>query len=96
MIYRIPEFTGKSNLDRPLKENGTLREFPELLGVSFVLHPLSAQKRLYTICNLAPDGQRWKEPLSLDDHQVQELLYKMSDDMNDTSNSRAGHYQRRT
>lgn len=96
MIYTIPEFAGKPNLDRPLKESGTLREFPELLGVSFVLHALSGLRRIYTICNLRPNRQKWSQPLSLDEHQVEELLYTMSDAMNDTSNSRAVRYQHRT
>lgn len=96
MIYKIPEFAGKPNLDRPLKENGTLRDFPELLGICFVLHALSGPKRLYTICNLSPDRQKWRQPLSLDEHQVEDLLHKMSDAMNDTSNSRAVDYQHRT
>lgn len=96
MIYKIPEFAGKPNLDRPLTESGTLREFPELLGVSFVLHALSGPRRIYTIFNLRPDRQKWRQSLSLDEYQVEELLHKMSDAMNDTSNSRAVDYQHRT
>jgi hypothetical protein len=95
MIYRLPEFAGKSNLDRPLKETGTLTEFPELLGMSFVLRRSSGLDQIYSILNLIPDAAKWSNPLTIGEHDVEELLHKMSDAMNDTANSRAIEHQRR-
>lgn len=37
MIYQIPEFAGNSNMDRPFGTQGILSEFPELLGIAFLL-----------------------------------------------------------
>lgn len=95
MVYKLPEFAGKTNLDRQLKETGTLHEFPELLGITFILHGLSSATRIYTIWNTVPAASKWTNPLTLDEDAVEQLFHKMSDAMNDTQNSRATQYHRR-
>ncbi len=94
MIYQLPEFEGKTNLDRPLEEEGVLREFPELLGVSFILHRLAGLKEIFSLRTLSPETALLKNPLTLDEFKVGEVVRAYSDAFNDDYNTYQSNYVR--
>ena len=87
MIYRLPDFEGAGNLDRPLQERGILLQYPELLGISFVLPRLSQPTEIYSIRNVAQTGDGCGSPCGLAEHKIDELINTYSDAVNDSNNT---------
>jgi hypothetical protein len=87
MIYQRPEFEGKSNLDRPLREKGILYEYPELLGISFVTHRLSEPPAIYSILNLKPQTDSLENGLTLEALDIAKLIQSYSNAWNDGDNT---------
>ena len=86
MIYKLPEFQGDSNLDRPLKKKGILHQYPELFGISFVLHGLSGEQEIYSVWNITPEKDKLGKPCTLSEDEVGKLICSYSDAFNDSEN----------
>ena len=89
MIYRLPDFEGAGNLDRPLGEKGILFQYPELLGISFVLPHLSgpSETEIYSIRNISQTGDVCEIPCGLAEREIDELIYTYSDAVNNSNNT---------
>lgn len=92
MIYKIPEFDGQSNLDRCLKKDGIIHQYPELFGVSFVLHRLSGKKEIYSIHNMTPKKCKLKKQCTLSEYEIVKLIYSYSDAFNNSENGEQSNY----
>jgi hypothetical protein len=93
MIYKLPSFAGQTNLDRQLTEDGTLVEYPELLGISFVVRRPRGPSKLYTIWNLRPDVSNLANGLTLEEDELGAVIHQISDVWNNTANERANDLQ---
>ena len=97
MIYCLPEFEGWSNLDRELNEQGILFRFPKLLGISFVMTNLNeSEATIYSIRNCEQTSNQDKNPCRLSEYEIEKLIYAYSDAYNDSLNSMAYKYSKRT
>lgn len=91
-IYKMPDFEGETNLDRPLQREGVLRQFPQLSGISFVVPGLSIPTKVYTIWNPEPEGFTSISGDSISDQTTGSLVYQYSDAWNDPRNSKGYRY----
>ena len=96
MIYRLPDFEGAGNLDRPLQEEGILLQCPELLGISFVLPRLSGPAEIYSIWNVTRTGDGDRGLCGLVEHEIYELIDTYSDAVNDDKNAFEYKYIKRS
>jgi hypothetical protein len=92
-IFVLPEFEGKSNLDGHQIERGILREFTSLMGITFVQPRWSERPELLTIWNTRWDRSTLKNPCPLSEHEVEEVLKKYSDGLNDQRNELGWEYR---
>lgn len=92
-LFSLPEFDGKSNLAGHQSRNGVFREYPGLMAITFV-HPRWNQKsELLTLWNVGFDKSVLKNSCSLSESDIDDLLYKFSDGVNDSSNERGWHFR---
>ncbi len=94
-IYRLPEAEGMGNIDRPLEEDGILRAYPELLGISFILPRLSMPTKVYSIWNVSARLVAEGVGSNLAEQDVGDLINSYSDSMNDVRNSFGHRYVKR-
>lgn len=92
-IFVLPEFDGASNLGGHQQQLGILREYPELVGIMFMMQRWSEPPELLTIWN-----KRWNQSDLLNDcklseHQIQGILHAGSDGLNDASNKDGWPYR---
>ena len=91
-IYKIPDSLGMSNLDRCLRKNGVLRDFPELLGVTFLFPNTPTATKVFTIKNLDPTPISNKSKDNISPNVVENIIDNYSDAWNDSVNSRGHMY----
>jgi hypothetical protein len=92
-LFSLPEFDGKNNLAGHQTRNGIFREYPGLMAITFV-HPRWNQKsELLTLWNVGFDQSVLKNPCGLSESDIDDLLYKFSDGVNDPSNERGWHFR---
>ncbi|SDT42377.1 hypothetical protein [Bradyrhizobium canariense] len=92
-LFSLPEFDGKSNLAGHQTRNGIFREYPGLMAITFV-HPRWNQKsELLTLWNVGFDQSVLKNPCGLSESDIDDLLYKFSDGVNDSSNERGWYFR---
>lgn len=84
LILTRPEFEGKSNIDRRLRETGVYVDYPELMAITFVSRPLEGQPRILSLRKQTPDFSKVPEPLSED--AIGHILHDVSDASNDDLN----------
>jgi len=92
-IFSLPEFDGKSNLGGHQRRGGVLREFPSLVGITFLLPHWQHNPELLTIWNPGWDQSRLANPCELQEHDIEELLAKYSDGLNDRRNELGWPYR---
>jgi hypothetical protein len=92
-FYKIPEFTGKTNIDGEIKETGTLVEFNELVGIAFFVPGQSHASRIFALQNLVPDQSGLIESPAVAESEVTGFLLAIADAMNDSQNSFAHEHQ---
>jgi hypothetical protein len=92
-MFRLPQFDGASNLDGHLTRQGLLLDYPELVAITFVLPRWSGPAELFTIWNVVPDHTKLLNKLALSEDEVEDLLDRYSDGLNDTSNERGYDYR---
>lgn len=85
-IYKLPEFEGKTNLDRPLQKEGILRQHPKLSGITFVIPELSGPSKVYTIWNPEPPPFSGKSGHTMAANVVGGVVDQYSDAWNDRTN----------
>ncbi|MGY3621866.1 hypothetical protein [Bradyrhizobium sp. USDA 10063] len=92
-LFSLPEFDGKTNLTGHQTRNGIFREYPGLMAITFA-HPRWNQKsELLTLWNVGFDQTVLKNPCGLSESDIDDLLYKFSDGVNDPSNERGWHFR---
>ncbi len=92
-IFALPEFDGASNLADRQKENGILREFPELVGIMFMLHRWSEPTETLTLWNKAWDQSTLQNRCGLAEHEIEKILHDVSDGVNDARNETGWPYR---
>ena len=92
-IFRLPKFDGRSNLDGHLKKRGILHDHPGLVAISFVFPSWSGPAEILTIWNVTSEQSALQNKLTLEEHEVDELLAKFSDGLNDDRNERGWEYR---
>jgi hypothetical protein len=92
-ILVLPEFDGRSNLDGHLKVRGVLYERPELVGISFLSPRWNDASEILTVWNVKPDQSSLQNKLTLDEHEVADLLMGYSDGVNDNHNEHGWYYR---
>jgi len=92
-IFALPEFDGASNLAGHQTEPGILREFPELVGIMFMLHRWSEPPHLLTVWNRAWDQKPLQNPCGPSEHEIGKILHDASDGLNDESNETGWPYR---
>lgn len=91
-LFSLPEFDGKTNLAGHQTRNGIFREYPGLMAITFV-HPRWNQKsELLTLWNVGFDQNVIKNRCGLSESDIDDLLYKFSDGVNDP-NERGWHFR---
>lgn len=93
LILARPEFEGKSNIDRRLRETGVYIDYPELMALAFVSRPLQGPPRIFSLRKLTPDFANVANPLSED--AIGDILHQLSDAGNDDLNEGANGKQLR-
>ncbi|MGE0006184.1 MAG: hypothetical protein AB7S92_11360 [Parvibaculaceae bacterium] len=92
-LFSLPEFDGKSNLAGHQTRNGVFGECPGLMAITFV-HPRWNQKsELLTLWNVGFDQSVLANPCDLSESDIDDLLYKFSDGVNDSSNVRGWRFR---
>lgn len=92
-LFSLPEFDGKTNLAGHQTRNGIFRKYPGLMVITFV-HPRWNQKsELLTLWNVGFfDQSVLKNRCGLSESDIDDLLYKFSDGVNDP-NERGWHFR---
>jgi hypothetical protein len=85
-VLSLPEFDGKSNLAGHQTQNGILRQFPALMGLTFFLPCWSAKPKLLTVWNISWDRTAVENPCTLSEHEIEAVLRAYSDGLNDDRN----------
>lgn len=93
-IFSLPEFDGKSNLAGHQSTAGILREYPGLLGITFMLHSWSKEPPLFTVWNTAFDTSLLQSSCTLSEDEVEDLLATYSDGLNDDHNELGWRHRR--
>ena len=92
-LFSLPEFDGNSNLAGHQNRSGIFREYPGLMAVTFV-HPRRSQKsELFTLWNVGFDQSLLKNPCTLNELDIDDLLHRFSDGVNDSSNVRGWRFR---
>lgn len=84
MIFTRPEFEGKSNIDRRLRETGVYVDYPELMAIAFVSRPLQGPPRILSLRKLTPNFSKVPGPLS--EEAIGHIIHDLSDASNDDLN----------
>lgn len=85
-IFALPEFDGASNLSGHQAEPGILWQFPELVGIMFILNRWSEPTELLTIYNRSWDKRPLQNPCGLSEHEIEKILHDVSDALNNERN----------
>jgi hypothetical protein len=96
MIYCIPEFEGKTNIDRPLERNGILHEHPQLAAIAFLLNDSQAIARIFTVLNNSMQTSALVTGNIPTEFELEKIIYDISDARNDTHNTYQSKYVCRT
>jgi hypothetical protein len=95
-IFTLPEFDGKSNIGGHQTQEGILRTFPGLLGMTFMLPGWCTGPKLYTIWNIGSDKSILQNPCTLGENEIGALLFQYSDGLNDERNELGWEYRKLT
>jgi nucleotide-binding universal stress UspA family protein len=85
-IFVLPEADGFSNLDGHQAERGVLHRFPSLLALMFQFCRWNDPCELYTIWRPGWDKSKLKNPCTLEEHEIEDFLYRCSDGLNNDRN----------
>lgn len=92
-IFHLPDFDGKSNLSGHQSELGVLHAFPSLMAITFQCPRWSQPAELLTILNHGWDKSSLVTQCTLKEHEIDDLLYKYSDGLNDMRNELGWNYR---
>jgi hypothetical protein len=92
-IFHLPNFDGKSNLSGHQNELGVLHAFPSLMAITFRCPRWSEPAELLTIWNSGWDRSALANQCTLQEHEIEDLLYRYSDGLNDQLNELGWAYR---